>query len=190
MTCRTASGGGCGHEFCWVCGHEWTSHKGNAYGCNRFVDFDATPRERIPEGDLMRMHHYFMRYQGHKASQAAEEGARVQIRAELIAAFTSSPIQPTSMENAEALADEIFNAVDTARSVLIWSYPHAFFMQHGSTALRLFEHVQAEVERFLEDLTDKVEHKRDLPPSEFRTSARILANNTELLNRHVDPFSA
>jgi hypothetical protein len=89
---------------------------------------------------------------------------------------------------AEALADEIFAAVDTARSVLIWSYPHAFFMEPGSVELRLFEHVQMEVERILESLTHKIENATSLAPSQFRISAKILANNTLVLNRHVDQY--
>jgi hypothetical protein len=44
--------------------------------------------------------------------------------------------------------------------------PHTT-VHYRSQALRLFEHVQAEVERFREDLTDKVENKRGVTPSEL-----------------------
>jgi hypothetical protein len=53
---------------------------------------------------------------------------------------------------------EVFEAIDTARSILIWSYPHAFYMEAWSTELRLFEHVQTEVERILEKLTHLVKY--------------------------------
>ena len=41
MTCRTNTGGGCGHQFCWLCGADWWNHnrgtiirnQGDFYGC-------------------------------------------------------------------------------------------------------------------------------------------------------------
>jgi ariadne-1 len=189
MMCRTQSGGGCGYEFCWICGHEWHSHQGNGYSCNKFTSFETVPKSELPEGDLTRLHHYHTRYQNHRVSHETEVGAREKMREKLVEALVKGVAQPIAADDASKLADEVFAAVDTARSVLIWSYPHAFFMTAGSVELRLFEHVQTEVERILEDLTDKVENQTELPPSEFRTCAKILANNTEVLNRHVDRYS-
>jgi ariadne-1 len=188
MTCRTLSGGGCGYEFCWVCGHEWGSHKGNGYSCNQFVDFDKMSRDNLPKGDLVRLHHYFTRYQNHKLSQSVELEAREKTRLGLIEGLMNRTRM--TQEDTELLANQVFTAIDTARSVLIWSYPHACYMTNGSVELRLFEHVQAEVERILEDLTHKVENELETcSPSDFIVGAKILANNTKVLNQHVDGYS-
>jgi hypothetical protein len=92
-------------------------------------------------------------------------------------------------DRVNGLCDVIFQAIDTARSVLIWSYPHAFYMKPKSTELRLFEHVQTAVEHILENLTDMVENKPMLPPTEFQRMARVLISNTDVLNKHVDQYS-
>jgi hypothetical protein len=84
---------------------------------------------------------------------------------------------------------EVFNAIDTARSILIWSYPHAFFMKPGSTELRLFEHVQTEVERHLEELTHAVEYQTSMSPLVFERLAKVVLNNSDVLNKHVDQCS-
>jgi ariadne-1 len=76
-----------------------------------------------------------------------------------------------------------------AGSVLIWSYPHAFSLKAESAELRLFEHVQTGVESYLEELTDIIEHNPWMPPCEFELKAKILAGNTEVLNKHVDQYS-
>jgi hypothetical protein len=77
------------------------------------------------------------------------------------------------------LFEQILSVLETARSVLIWSDPHMFFIEINSTEPRLLEHVQKE-------LGNKIKNRSWLGPNEYRVSARVLANNTEVLNRHVD----
>jgi ariadne-1 len=187
MTCHTQTGGGCRYEFCWICGHEWNSHLGNGYQCNKFTDFDTAKPGDLPEYDLKRLNHYHTRYIGHLRSQEVERAKRQEFYGPLLGRFVAVEESDFSgKKEAEPLLEQVFDAIDTARSVLIWSYPHAFYMTPASVELNLFEHVQREVERILEELTDLVENKIESHPKEFWLSARLLAANTELLNKHVD----
>jgi ariadne-1 len=190
MTCRTQHGEGCGYEFCWICGHEWASHAGNGYSCNKFVDFDTAKPGDLPEYDLKRLNHYHTRYANHIQSHKAELGAREDFRKIMISSWSKieDPMFHGSRETPE-LCEAIFNAIDTARSILIWSYPHAFYMAPASAELRLFEHVQTEVERYLEELTHAVEHETFMSPLVFRRLTTVVMKNSEVLNKHVDESS-
>jgi ariadne-1 len=188
MTCRTTCGGGCGYEFCWICGHEWHTHTGNAYNCNKFADFNGKPGE-LAASDLKRLNHYHTRFMNHMRSKAVEKEAREGLTAKILDIFKTPGPNALSHERAEAELTHVFAAVDLARSVLVWSYPHAFYMKPGSVELRLFEHVQTDVESYLEDLTYLIEHQPWTPPAEFQKKANILAGNTEVLNKHVDQYS-
>jgi uncharacterized protein YfkK (UPF0435 family) len=127
----------------------------------------------------------------HKMSYEAELKYRGSQREKLLAMFQmDNRFDRLSPQKANALCDEVFHAIETARSVLIWSYPHAFYMKPRSTELQLFEHVQTEVERYLEQLTDMVENKPMLAPADFERYAKLLAANTDVLNRHVDHYSS
>lgn len=194
MTCRTSTGGGCGYEFCWICSHEWGTHTGDGYKCNKYVDFDEMlDKTGEPEAvNLKRMTHYHERYVNHKQSHETELKDRERLMVNLRKHLTDPKIHQVmymTESDAESLVVKVARAIDTARSVLIWSYPHAFFMAPGSVELSLFEHVQTEVERFLELLTDIWENKPDAPPNEVKKHANLLEANTNLLNKHVDQYS-
>lgn len=189
MTCKTSTGGGCGHEFCWICGNPWKTHVGDGYSCNKYTDFDTINRPDIGKDDYKRLEHYYSRYTNHVKSQKAELVNQPKLHERLVTCFISNKSDSVSIEFAHELADEIFQAINTARSVLVWSYPHAFYMNAGSTDLRLFEYVQKEVERYLEELSYLVENMPNTIYTEFKTNAQILANNTEVLNKHVDHYT-
>ncbi|OHT17253.1 IBR domain containing protein [Tritrichomonas foetus] len=191
MTCRIDSGG-CGFEFCWICGHEWKSHVGDGYNCNKFTDFDSlTENKGTPAFDLKRLSHYHTRFLSHKTSSETEEKNEEKNKMSIINYFENYPKtnEKLPIEEAICLADEIFLTTKTARSVLIWSYPHAFYLDPSDPELKIFQHVQTEVERYLEAMTDLIENNRTRSPSEFRKAMKILACNTEVLNKHVDQYS-
>jgi hypothetical protein len=147
---------------------------------------DFSDQKNLPQFDLVRLNHYHKRYLGHLVSCNAEKKSRGKYRDILVRFFKRDIFAGMTDERIKQLCDKIFWAIDTARSVLIWSYPHAFYMQPNSAELRLFEHVQKEVERFLENLTDIVENKPMLAPSEFEQAVMLLIGNTDVLNKHVD----
>jgi hypothetical protein len=84
------------------------------------------------------------------------------------------------------LADRVFGAIDHAREILIWSFPHAFYMRPNSPELRLFEFWQGDVARDVEELTDLVEHEIMGATAEtLHRAAAVLAASTNVLIQHV-----
>jgi ariadne-1 len=191
MTCRARTGtGGCGYEFCWICGHDWKTHVGDGYSCNKFVNFDTANPGDLPEYDLRRLNHYHTRWMNHVQSRKTEVAAREQFRKNMMGQWFSirDPMFHGAKEAAE-LCDSIFKAIDTARSILIWSYPHAFFLKPSSNELALFEHVQKEVERYFEELAHAAEYETFRSPLWFRKIVRTVMLSSEVLNKHVDGVS-
>ncbi|KAH0791995.1 IBR domain containing protein [Histomonas meleagridis] len=189
MTCRKEAGG-CGYEFCWICGHDWKTHTGDAYSCNQYTDFDSDmdkqPQDK-PELNLRRLGHYYARYVNHITSSKQEHKIREKISENLMKRFSYN--KNFVFDEAFELCSDAFRAIDTARSVLIWSYPHAFYMVPGSTELNLFEFVQRDVEKNIETVTFLIENKVVLTQKELRDAVNLLISTTEVLNKHVDQYS-
>ncbi|KAK8883752.1 hypothetical protein M9Y10_042851 [Tritrichomonas musculus] len=190
MTCQREAGG-CGHEFCWICGHDWHTHKGNGYSCNKYTNFDDAQMEVKGEKiDLKRLLHYQSHYLNQKKNREIEQANRASVRANLIEILIDKYIdsEKVPLEESIQLADEIFKSIDASRSVLIWSYPHAYFMTPGSQPLLLFEYVQQIVEEAIEELTNMVENgwSRSYSFEEYQKAHLKLVLNTDTLNKHVD----
>lgn len=192
MTCQQCAGG-CGYEFCWICGHEWHSHQGSGYSCNKYTDFDDNKFDsRGYVFDMKRLLHYQAHYLNQKKNKENEQKNRLNVKQNLINYLVDYPVpnKRLQLNVAQQLVQDIFMAIDTSRSVLIWSYPHAFFMKNHSTELNLFEYVQQIVEEAIEELTYIVENLAMAEPDDFRKHLIRLVANTDTLNKHVDQHSA
>ena len=181
MTCYK-----CHHEFCWICGHEWATHGGSFYECNRYKPETGKGKNELKTDDVDRLSHYFARYTNHMKSLDIEKQTREKNQERLINNFTHRNKDAMSLEEAKELTDKIFQTIKYSRSILLWSYPHAYYMKTGSVELNLFEHVQKGVEMYLEELTDYVENGFKNPPRLFEASCRTLEKNVEVLLKHVD----
>ena len=176
----------CHHEFCWICGHEWASHGGSYYECNRYKPETGKGKNELITDNVDRLSHYYARYQNHKKSLEIEDENRPKIRERLITNFINRKKDALSIEEANKIADEIFDTIKYSRNILLWSYPHAYYMVPSSVELNLFEHVQKDVEIYLDELTDLVENGYTNPPKTFIIPYKILAKNVEVLLKHVD----
>jgi len=188
MTCRTQRGDGCGYEFCWVCGHEWNSHQGSGYSCNKPVDFETRDFTKLPKCDLIRLNHYFDHFVTHKKSQDTDlnKDNREKLTHKLYDIFTSFKPNPISPDESFIIIKDLFQTIDTARSINIWSYPHAFFLDPRSAELNLFEINQGEVEKNLEELLDLVENRTGRSLNEYTTIVELIKKRINILLSHAD----
>jgi hypothetical protein len=116
----------------------------------------------------------------HVRSRERELEHREDLRARMIAKFD------IDRTGALSLVDRVFGAIDRAREILIWSFPHAFYMRPASPELRLFEFWQGDVARDVEELTDLVEYETTGATAEtLHRAVTVLAASTEVLIRHV-----
>ena len=176
----------CHHEFCWICGHDWKTHGGSYYECNRYKPETGKGQNELITDNVDRLSHYYARYQNHKKSLEIEDNNRQMVRERLIKSFVERKKDAIPKEEAVELADKILNTIKYSRRILLWSYPHAYYMEFPSVELTLFEHVQKDVEVYLEELTDLVENGYTNPPKYFEIPYKILAKNVEVLLKHVD----
>jgi ariadne-1 len=183
MTCKN-----CNHEFCWICGHEWNSHNGDGYNCNTSVDFDkkfggdpASKGAHTRRAAMFVGHHI-----AHLQSQRNEAKKREQNLQRLLSLFMDSGMKGDA---AQELAMRTVSAVETARSVLIWSYPYAYYLPDKELSekcgLALFQYVQAQLCIYVDELTDCIENKHKPQVKAVHRFLATVEKNTEVLLKHA-----
>jgi ariadne-1 len=193
---RIEKNGGCNHmsctscrfEFCWICGHQWSNHAGDGYQCtqaNKFpmpdanVAHAAVSAERRKE--LVRAGNYVGHYHAHLESQENEARRKEATLQRLANLFIGSGV---TGDTASEFAIRTVAAVEVARSVLMWSYAYAFY-QPESGAVRLFRHVQGELRKYIDELTDCIENRQNASMQTIRGFLVAVENNTQVLLRHA-----
>jgi ariadne-1 len=176
----------CGYEFCWICGREWNSHVGVGYSCANAVDYDEKFKGVGAPGAskvamAKRAVSFVTRFRAHRQSLENEDRARPKTIPRLVNAFMR---EGTPGDQASDIALAIFGAIETARSVLIWSYPCSFYMVDGPN-LRIFQHLQGELVQGLEQLTDCVENKPNMPIGQIRGLCATVEMRTDSLLKQV-----
>lgn len=174
----------CQYQFCWTCGNAAHTHG----SCNAPSTFPKRERHkdiviRIDGKpiNLDRAHHYVERYLVQKQSAENEKKTRDKWLNKVLYHFCENMPESQALE----LIPHMFNVLDAARSVLIWSYPYAFMLNPNSSEIRLFEHVQGLLDECLEDLTRIIEKNTYSSVSVYQTSIKTLENRTISLLRHV-----
>jgi hypothetical protein len=173
MTCAS-----CSYQFCWICGHRWLTHRGDSYSCNSEQNFDERFDKKA--GDMERAVFFSRHYRAHVLSRENELKAKEQTLLRLANLYISNGMRG---DEASDFAIRAVSAVETARSVLIWSYPYAFFMKPGPE-LRLFQHLQAELAIYVDELTDCIENKADSSMTTIVKFLTTVEKNTEVLILH------
>ena len=176
----------CGFEFCWICGHEWSTHEGEKYTCNQYKDFDKISFESNEEN--ARMTHYCSHFDDHYTSMQIEKQKINEFRnmIEKILKKQSRRFQ-ISADELEEKIKYIVSVRDCARSVLMWSYPYAYMITPGSSELKLFEFVQKELEMALEKLLFYIQCTLANPSyPKLMNMASLVDKCTESLLKHVD----
>ncbi|OHS98623.1 IBR domain containing protein [Tritrichomonas foetus] len=176
----------CGFEFCWICGHEWDTHEGEKYACNEYKNLDDIVASNHKED--ARIAHYYSRYFEHHTSIIIEKEKENEFKDKLTKILSRSSLnsQLSSEEICEKI-NKITDVRDFARSVLTWSYPHAYMMEEGSTELKLFEFVQKELEMSMERLLFYIHLDGSFPSfKRLMHMVNMVEKSTESLLKHVD----
>lgn len=133
-----------------VCGNDWKTH-GATYDCNRYK---GNPDKDTAREALNRYTHYYHRWINHANSLKFERALKEQ---------SLLKIQEKIMNRAGGgtLVDWEFliEAVDVltrARYTLQYTYPYAYFLDSNEDKA-LFENIQAELEREVENLSHSLE---------------------------------
>ena len=96
----------------------------------------------------------------------------------------------TTQEKAREFIQRGYRALDWARSVLIWSYPCAYFMEQGSQELNHFEICQGNLEIVTEKIAGITERYNWESLDVFEHFVCQVEKHTDILLRRVDTFSA
>ena len=179
MTCSV-----CGYEFCWVCGHEWDTHEGEKYFCGNYQGFDTTG---ISQNDVKIARHV-QGYINHLTVAKSEAKGLDELREHLTTIYRRNPPKGASQEEIAKQIQEIITAKTTARSVLMWSYPHRFFLESDETKLKLFEFVQLLCEKAMDRVCYALEVQKLGYPQRVLQLVRVLDKEIESLLKHVDSY--
>ena len=180
MTCSV-----CHYEFCWICGREWNSHKGPKYFCKDYQGIDTTG---IPENDVRNVR-YVHGYLSHSDTAQIEKKKVDELKAYLEMIYKRNPPEKATEKEINQQIQRILSVKQASRSVLMWSYPHAYFLEPESTELKLFEFVQLQCEKAMDRLCYALEVQKIGSPQRIMKLVSILEKETESLLRHVDSYS-
>jgi hypothetical protein len=148
MTCTQSE---CKHEFCWVCLGDWSKH-GGSYSCNRYkVD---TEQDSAREA-LNRYTHYYHRWINHSDSLKFETAFRQKCEARIETKIMDKEAKGTLVDW-EFLLDAV-DILTKARVTLQYTYPYAYYLDDKDPKKMLFENIQAELEREVENLSHSLE---------------------------------
>ncbi|KAH3756093.1 ubiquitin-conjugating enzyme E2-binding protein 1 [Pelomyxa schiedti] len=186
MTCRKP--GGCGHEFCWLCREDWSthgSHTGGYFSCNRYekskakeID-DGAAREKA---ELDRYLHYYNRFFNYESDLKMADEKRQAARRKMEAFRREGDTDITSKRYG-CSCDFIAEAVEVelqCRRLLKYTYIIAYFFPDKATEKEFFLFQQANLEGITERLADmnKADLK-DLNDDLLRTRIRTTAHYRE-----------
>ena len=205
--CNYMKCGKCNFEFCWVCGADWKTH-GDHFVCNKYdtnndnfegddlkdddVTFDPHDKKFYPppmnseqRAQFARWNHYFRRYQGHIDTHKMEVKIRDKCRKILMESWSCCMSEKT----ADQFINKIYSIIDLSRSILIYSYPAAYFMDMHSKSFNMFEINQSNLELSNEKLVGMVERFSNQGPNEFEKFMELSLKYTDVLLNMADSYT-
>jgi len=163
MTCRQ-----CGYEWCWLCLHPWKGHN-DYYTCNRFerkqkkieksklkgkknkLQKEEEEREAKRQA-LERYLHYFERYLNHDTASKMEKQIKEKAykKMEMLQSAESTRAEVQFIEKGTNVLLECHN-------VLKYSYVYAYYLPEEGAAKELFNFLQQDLEKTIEQLNEVLE---------------------------------
>lgn len=186
----------CGHEFCWVCLADWSSHQGNYYSC-RNAESSGTAATAADVTQARHFTYHFTRYTMHLDSERADRTlmsillnspARRQQELNILSTLTktrgthaSATLEGTSVSDPVTLqydavvsdsSKRITDALFTARNVLAHSYVAMYYIDPQSPESPLMAHRVGKLEEATEALSESL--------------TRLLLSRSESLGPYFD----
>ncbi|GAU99865.1 hypothetical protein RvY_10804 [Ramazzottius varieornatus] len=175
----------CKYEFCWVCLEDWKSHGAEYYVCNRFnakkaADAVAAAAEvatvviplavnkpNVRRLALNKYLFYLERWKNHEQSLRLEENLMNQIH---------DRVQKKVQNREGSLIDwqylmDAGKLLLKCRRALQYTYPFAYYLEDGPSRM-LFEHLQAELESTIENLSFTIEQGDKLDVAALQAQMR------------------
>lgn len=173
MTCQRPAGG-CGHEFCWLCRHPWHGHDSRV--CSTYKN----ENDQIADlkSELDKYIFFYHRYESHMKAMKMAEIQLTQVECRRADCVTRLNMRYNDTEFILHAAEQIVKN----RRALMWSYVRAFFLKNGKEK-SLLEHLQEDLERYNEKLTELYEKKimkSSFDFLDFETWKHEMANFTKM----------
>ena len=188
--------GGCNHmicsnckfEFCWMCDHEWKTHDNTKYQCNKYIKETVCGAENVDDED--RLVYYCKHYFSYYNSIQEEANQRERRREKLFNIFIKQGNKEPKINEINRDIDFIFDTVDEALSILMWSYPYSYFLGANNTNINLFEYVQGDCQNILEKLCFAIQYQATNYHcvDKILSLSKTLHRNIETLLKHVDSY--
>lgn len=129
MTCRK-----CRHEFCWICGGNWSSHS----NCVRFDEGDAEKQSQ-ERSSLEKYLHYWTRFKAHQKSAEFEE----QLRGKCLEVMVGMQKKFLgSVEYMEKATEQLIECRRALKYTYVWAY-----LMKPSPERTLFEYLQEDLDK-------------------------------------------
>lgn len=161
MVCSKA--GGCGHEFCWLCLGEWSTHgtsTGGYYQCNIYDKQAKEGKHAEEEKSRQSAKHaldkymfFFERFMDH------DRGMKLTVKEE---ADIEGSVQKLHDSHGFEIVElqflyEALKQVRSCRRVLKWSYVYGYYLNEAGPAKNLFEFLQKNLEEKTDNLHELLE---------------------------------
>mmetsp|Transcript_91143 Transcript_91143/g.162255 ORF Transcript_91143/g.162255 Transcript_91143/m.162255 type:complete len:535 (-) Transcript_91143:198-1802(-) len=174
MVCSKA--GGCGHEFCWLCLGEWSTHgtsTGGYYQCNIYDKASKEGKHADEEKSRIKAKHaldkymfYFERFMDH------DKGMKLTWRQEQ---DIEEKVQKLHDEHNFEIMElqflyDALRQVRVCRQVLKWTYVFGYYLEESSDK-NLFEFLQKNLEEKTDSLHEMLE--RDFDKTFFSEETKI-----------------
>merc|ERR1712032_789358 len=165
MACSKA--GGCGHEFCWLCLGEWSTHgtsTGGYYQCNIYDKQAKEGKHTEEETTRQKAKHaldkyifYFERFMDH------DRGMKLTVREETDA---EGKVQSLHDKHGFEIIElqflyDALRQVRACRRVLKWTYVYGYYLEEVGPSKNLFEHLQKNLEEKTDNLHEMLEKEID-----------------------------
>jgi ariadne-1 len=176
MTC-SRNEGGCGHQYCWMCKDNWSSHSGSYFSCNKYNSGDIQDEECLQALQaskiLTSQKEYIKKFTWHFDRQkflnrscdlARKKGGPTGIinaDVEFLTQFIQKDISFTCEDEKNKFFDILpaaNKAVIKCREALSWIYVAKFYFPSKGTGIEhLFQCNQDDLETYTESLHSKVD---------------------------------